>query len=167
LQRDEAWLDEMLAMQSAYRIQRWTAVTPEETQRMLSAMRIPLTRVELETIELECLDAANEAILCVREDGMVMSAVAAEGGYPHRRENRLLEEFPPELQQKLLCAAPGDLLEPMEENGVFHVYRLNRKTEPALDDSQVRDRVEREILTRHFTGLCSRLVRWQPGFQPR
>jgi hypothetical protein len=31
-----------------------------------------LTRFEMETIELDSLDAAREALLCVREDGMSM-----------------------------------------------------------------------------------------------
>lgn len=167
LQRDEAWLEGMLAMQSAYRLQRWTAVTSEAFQRTLSAMRIPLTRVQLEVVEFESLDAANEAILCVREDGMAMSAIAGEGGCSHRHEDRFLEEYPPELQQKLLCAAPGDLLEPIQEGDAFHLIRLSHKTEPSLDKSRINVRIEREILARHFTELSSRLVRWQPGFQPR
>ena len=95
------------------------------------------------------------------------SAIADEGGYPYRQEDRLLEEFPPELQQKLLCAAPGDLLEPIQDGDAFHLFRLNRKIEPVLDDSRICARVEREILARHFTELSSRLVRWQPGFLPR
>lgn len=167
MQRDEAWLEEMLAAEVSYHLQCADVLTPPRCERMLHALRLPLTRVELEIIEVECLDAANEAILCVREDGAAMSAVAAEGDYPHRYDDRLLEDFSPELQQRLLCAAPGDLLEPIQEGDAFHLIRLNRKIEPALDDSRICARVEREILTRHFTELSSRLVRWQPGFLPR
>ena len=63
-------------------------------EREIAALRLPLTRFEVETIELDSLDAAREALLCVREDGMSMEEVATEGRYPYRHPEVLLEEIP-------------------------------------------------------------------------
>ena len=49
---------------------------PQARQRELGALRLPLTRFETEVIELESRDAAQEALFCVREDGMSMEEVA-------------------------------------------------------------------------------------------
>ena len=76
----------------------------------LAALRLPLTRFEVETIELDSLDAAREALLCARDDGMSMEEVAAEGRYPYRHPEVLLEEIPEDLQQKFLRVNPGDIL---------------------------------------------------------
>lgn len=166
LRRDEAWMEEMLMLQVAERAQRAEVLTAEQCERMLHAMRMELTAVELETIELDSIDAANEATLCVREDGMTMEAVAAEGRYPFKREERRVEEMSPEWQQKLLCAAPGELLEPIAQGDGFVLWRLLGKIEPSLQDVRIRARVEEEILRHHFTELAASRVRWEPGFLP-
>ena len=43
-------------------------------------MRAALTRVDLETMDVDSLDAVHEVVMCVREDGMSMSEVASEAG---------------------------------------------------------------------------------------
>ena len=69
--------------------------------RELVALRLPLTRFETEVIELESRDAAQEALFCVREDGMSMEEVAVEGHYPYRRVDFLLEDIPIDVQQNI------------------------------------------------------------------
>ena len=92
--RDSQWLDEMLAIEAAYGAHCDTLLVPEARQRELMALRLRLTRFEIELIELESHDAAQEALFCVREDGMSMEEVATEGRYPYRRANFLLEDLP-------------------------------------------------------------------------
>jgi len=165
-QRDESWLEEMLIYEAAYQIEAGRVLTDERRQRLLHELRIPLTRVEVEVLEVECLAAAREATLCVREDGACLEEMARQGGYPHRREEVLIEDFPPELQQKVLCAAPGDVLDPIPRGDGFCLWRTMAKTEPELADAGIRARVERQLLELHFSGLAARCVRWQPGFAP-
>src|SRR5439155_18740686 len=75
LGRDSKWLNEMLAIEAAYRTHCDRLLVPEARQHELMALRLPLTRFETEVIELESRDAANEALFCVREDGMSMEEV--------------------------------------------------------------------------------------------
>ena len=85
LGRDSKWLNEMLAIEAAYRTHCDRLLVPEARQRELVTLRLPLTRFETEVIELESHDAAKEALFCVQQDGMSMEEVATEGGYPYRR----------------------------------------------------------------------------------
>ena len=112
---------------------------PGAREHEMAALRLPLTRFEVETIEVDSLDAAREALLCVREDGMSMEEVAAEGRYPYRHPEVLLEEIPEDLQQKFLSVPPGDILDPIARGDGFHVCRVIGKAEPDVDDPVVRE----------------------------
>src|SRR6266576_674685 len=70
LGRDSKWLDEMLAIEAAYRTHCERLLVPEARQYELMPLRLPLTRFEIEVIELESQDAAKEALFCVQQDGM-------------------------------------------------------------------------------------------------
>ena len=117
-------------------------------------LRMPLTRFEAEVIEVESLDAAREALLCVREDGMSMQEVAGEARYPYRRITFRHEDVPPNLQQKFWSVGAGDLLEPLPrgEDG-FELYRITNKSEPDLSDIIVQERIDERLLEQHFSGL--------------
>ncbi len=159
--RDAAWLEEMLEVEVAYGQARATLVTDSLCRAELAAARLQLARVDLETIELESRDAASEALLCVRSDGLTLEEVAAEGGYPHRRETILLEDLPADLHERILCIAPGDLLDPVARGEGFQVCRVHEKSEPDLADAEVRRRIEERILERSFAELCAKHIRWR------
>ena len=165
LGRDEGWLGECLTMEAIYHRERGAVLSREACEREIAALRVPLTRFEVETIELDSLDAAREALLCAREDGMSMEAVAAEGRYPYRRPAVLLEEIPEDLQPIFLGVRAGDILEPIPRGEGFHVFRIVEKAEPDLRDPAVRERAEARILERHFAELAARHIQWQllPG----
>src|SRR4029079_12091671 len=59
--RDLQWLDEMLAIEAAYGTHCDTLLIPEARQRELMVLRLRLTRFEVELVELESHDAAQEA----------------------------------------------------------------------------------------------------------
>lgn len=160
LGRDQNWLDENLTMEAAYRKQCAKLLTAEARAREISALRLPLTRLDIETIELDSQDAAREAFLCVRDDGISMEEVAREGRYPHRRQEVVLEAIPNELQQKFLSLSPGAVLEPTPRDDGFLLSRLLGKKEPKIDDPDVRARIERQILERYFSDLTSSRIQW-------
>jgi hypothetical protein len=120
------------------------------------AVRLRLTRFEIELIELESHDAAREALFCVREDGMSMEEVATEGRYPYRRANFLLEDLPADAQQKYLSVSQGDLLEPMPHNDGFELSRVIEKVEPLLEDSTVKLRIDQRLLNQYFSDLTTK-----------
>lgn len=161
LGRDHAWLREQLAMEAAYRRANDALVTRQALAHEVSALRLPLTRFEVETIEFDSLDAAREALLCVRTDGMGMEEVAGEGRYPYRHAEILLEDVPEDLQQKFLSVTPGTVLEPITREVCFHLCRIVAKSEPDVDDPIVKSRAEDRILERHFGELCAQHVHWK------
>ena len=158
LRRDNAWLEQMLRMEIAFRRRRGSLLTPQARQREMNLLRLPLTRFEAEVIELESRDAAQEALFCVRQDGMSMEEVALEGRYPFKVISFLQEDIPAELQQKFLSLLPGDVLEPVARGDGFELYRLTSKREPQGDDDTVRERIDHLLLFRHFAELTGRYV---------
>jgi hypothetical protein len=163
LGRDSQWFSEMLAREAAYRQRCETLLVQQARQHELVALRLPLTRFETEMIELESRDAAQEALFCVREDGMSMEEVATEGRYPYRRVVFLLEDIPADLQQRFLSVSAGDVLEPIGRGEGFELCRIIKKIEPHPDDPAVRLRIEQRILDRHFADLSSKYVERRLG----
>jgi hypothetical protein len=161
LGRDLEWFRDAVAMEAIHRCDCDALLSRQAREREVAALRLPLTRFEVETIELDSLDAAREALLCAREDGMSMEEVAAEGRYPYRRPELLFEEIPEDLQQKFLSAHPGEILEPIAHGDGFHLCRITGKTEPDVDDPAVKERAERRILERHFSDLMTRDIQWR------
>jgi hypothetical protein len=156
LGRDSQWLNEMLAIEAAYARHSDTLLVPEARQRELMALRLRLTRFEIERIELESHDAAKEALFCVRQDGMSMEEVANEEGYPYRRAEFLLEDVPADVQQKYLSVSEGDLLEPIPHGDGYELCRIVKKVEPRLEDPTVKSRVDQRLLDQYFSGLATK-----------
>jgi hypothetical protein len=154
--RDSQWLNEMLAIEAAYAAHCDTLLVPEARQRQLMALRLRLTRFEIELIELESHDAANEALFCVREDGMSMEEVATDGRYPYRRADFLLEDLPADTQQKYLSVSQGDLLEAMPRGDGFELCRIIKKVEPRLEDPSVKLRIDQRLLDQYFSDLTTK-----------
>jgi hypothetical protein len=156
LGRDSEWFNEMLAMEVAYRKRCHSLLVPQARQRELVTLRLPLTRFETEIIELESRDAAQEALFCVREDGMSMEEVAIEGRYPYGRTDFLFENIPADLQQRFLSVSVGDVLEPIARGDGFELCRIVKKVEPQPDDPTVKLRIEQRLVDRHFSELSSK-----------
>src|SRR5947207_4010220 len=163
LGRDSKWFNEMLAIEAAYQTRCDTLLVPHARQRELVALRLPLTRFETEVIELESRDAAQEALFCVREDGMSMEEVAIEGRYPYRRVDFLFEDIPADLQPRFLSVSEGDVLEPAARGDGFELCRIIKKIEPQADDSAVGLRIEQRLFDRHFSELASKYTQRRLG----
>jgi hypothetical protein len=163
LGRDEEWFNEMLVLEATYRSCCETLLVPQARHRELAMLRMPLTRLETEVIELESHDAAREALFCIREDGMSMEEVAAEGRYPYRRVDFVLEDIATEAQQKFLSVSAGGFLEPVARADGFELCRIISKIEPEADDPMVKSRIDRRLLDRHFAELASRYVEQRLG----
>jgi hypothetical protein len=160
LGRDAVWFNEMLELEALFRRQREALFTLASCERMLPSLRMPLARFELELIEVDSRDAAREVFECVSADGESMEEVASGAGYPYRRSTVFYEDLPADLQPRLLSAMPEEILDPIEREGGFELFRLIRKIELNLADEEVRSRVEAKIMERHFSELVARFVRW-------
>ncbi len=166
MDREAAWLREQIELEATYERDCDTLLTDEARGREISALRLPLTNFEVETIEFDSLDAAREGFLCVRQDGMSMEGVATEGRYPYRHTEVLLEDVPEDLQQKFLSVIPGEVLDPITHGEGFHLCRILHKAEPQLDDPLVKTRAENRILDRHFDELTAEHLQWPRSLAP-
>ena len=153
IERNEDWLNETAVMEVLYRRGCDSVVNSQARKKQLAVLRMPLTRFEAEVIEVESLDAAKEALFCIREDGMSMEEVASEARYPHRRISFRHEDVPAEWQQKFWSVTAGDLLEPLPRGDSFELYRITHKSEPDLSDATVQERIDEHLLEQHFAEL--------------
>lgn len=129
-------------------------------QQAWPTLRLPLTRLHLECLEVESLDAAREALLCVREDGSSMEDVALAGGYVLRRVESFFENLSTDLQSFLLGTAPGGCVGPVMHGTAFRLWRLGRRVDPHPDDASLRERVDLRLIRRHFAHLVAKSFRW-------
>jgi hypothetical protein len=161
MNRDRGWLGRTLEMEALYRQKSEALLNRKACEHEVAGLRLPLTQFDLETVELDSLDAAREALLCVHDDGMSMEEVATEGRYPYRRAEVLLEDLPEDLQQKFLSVSAGDILDPIARGDGFYICRVIEKAEPKADDDAVRERAEHSILERHFSELTAKHIQWR------
>ena len=161
LERDPQWFSRSLWMEAIHRQKCEALLTKQAREHEVAALRLPLTRFELETVELDSLDAAREGLLCARDDGISMAEIAAGNRYPYRRVEVLLEDLPEDLQQKFLSVSPGDILEPIPRGDGFHLCRVIEKIEPNVEDPAVKNRAEKRILERHFRELTAKHIQWR------
>jgi hypothetical protein len=161
LGRDEPWLNEMLRLEAIHNRMRAQLLTLQNRQRELSSLRLPLTQLDVEMLEVESKDAASEASLCVTVDGLSMEEVAKEGRYPYRQTQLLVEDIEPDLQQKFLSVPAGSVLEPIARGDGFQLCRILKKVEPNADDPVVQERVDKRLLDLHFAKLVSNHIQWQ------
>jgi hypothetical protein len=160
LERTPEWLTCQLRMESAYRRVCARVTTDELRARMAATMRIPLTRLEIETIILASNDAAREAVLCFREGETTVQDLAQECGATFEQREVFLGECDEAVQRALLCASIGEILEPRQCESGFAVCRLLSKVEPIPEDAQVRARLDQRLLESHFEALASKQISW-------
>ena len=157
---DPARLQDLLRLEAVYGAHCHAVLGDRARMRLLQTLRLPLTRLEVETIEVDSLDAAREAALCVRDDGIEMADLAKEHRYPYHRAELLLDDLDADRQRTFLAAAPGNVLQPIQDEGRYEVCRLVRKVEPDLSDERVAGRIDESILDAHFAELTRKEVRW-------
>lgn len=161
LGRDEQWLNEMLRLEAIHNRTRGELLTPQLRQREMSTLRLPLTRLEVEMLEVESKDAASEASLCVTVDGLSMEEVGKEGRYPYRRTQLLIEDIDADLQQKFLSVSAGSLIDPIARGDGFQLWRIVEKVEPNADDPVIQERIDKRLLDLHFSKLVANHIHWQ------
>ncbi len=147
--------------EAAFQQRLASGVDQKALERELQAMRLNLTRFELETIEVDSRDAAAEVIACVRSDGMEMEEIAEESRYPFGRSEVLLEDLPEEQQQSFLSVRAGALLEPIGRDDGFEVCRVKTRVDPQLSDERIRERLTEQISRRYFSELVSKHIDWK------
>jgi hypothetical protein len=160
LGRDPAWFERQVQWEGNYAAQCDLLRTTENRRRTLALLRLPLTRIEVELMELQSAEAAREACFCLEIDGLTMTELAEQEHYLIQRRTWLLEEFSAELQSRLLGAEKGQVLPITGEAGPFQVCRILDKQEPSLADDSILRRVDRELIATHFDDLMAKQIVW-------
>jgi hypothetical protein len=133
------------------------AVTsPADVERCLAGHVLDWLRFETAELEVGSEDAAREALLCVREDGLTLAEVGAEVGRKPARRVRTFAETNDMLSSLLAAAQPGDLVGPVAIDGSFLVAQLLAKARPSADDPAMVEQARAELLasavSRHTAG---------------
>ena len=163
LGREPEWLEECLQMEARYRQVCDTLLTDEARARILTTQRLLLTRVKIEMLTLRSRDAAQEAVLCLREKLLSKEELAKECRASWEPQEFFLGDCEPEVQHEFISAVPGEVLAPKPYGEDFVVSRIEAKTEPDLSDAQIRARIDKRLLTAHFSELTSKSIRWVMG----
>jgi hypothetical protein len=84
-----------------------------------------------------------------------MEEVAAESRYPYMLREFVLEELPEEWQTTMLSTPQNGLAGPFNGDELIHLFRIQRKIEPTLDDAVIREYLAESLVEGHFNELCS------------
>jgi len=159
LSRTSAWLEGCLQLEVCYRQAYGSVLSDQARVRTLAAMRLSLTQVKIQTLTLRSREAAQEAVLCLTDDGVSPEQLAQECGVCWKEQDLFLGDLPPDVQQEFLSAAPGEALAPKPGQNGFFVARIVAKIDPALVDDQVRERIDHRLMESHFSELSSKHIR--------
>jgi hypothetical protein len=136
----------ILGIDEAYRVASEQLVSAESLQHVIEAHRLQWVVIDLDTITFADDDAAREALLCMKEDGLSMQDVGALSHQPVTRDRRFLEDVPAEHRDHLLSVEPGRLIGPLPVDGRDQVAAVLARTTPRLDDDHVAQRARVVLL---------------------
>lgn len=132
----------------AYRAASERLVSEESLLNAIDAHRLDWVVADLDSIAFASKEAAREAILCLREDGLSMQEVAALSRQPVTRARLFLEDAPTEYRDQLLSAEPGSVIGPLLVDGRYQVTAVRGRTTPALQDERIVERARAVLLAR-------------------
>lgn len=155
-------LEELLRLEAIYRRKRHELLTPDNFDREMLLRRLELLGIEVESAGFPSEDMAQEARLCVVEDGASLPDVSARAQSTAYHATVFLEGLPEDLQARFLSAAPGEVFPPIEDQGAYWLYRVCRKIEPDTSNAEVRRRLEHALITRYFDELVDTHIEWRP-----
>jgi hypothetical protein len=153
-------LKHLARLERAWRRFAAREVTPEAIGAQVATSRLGWTRLAVRSAFLKDLPAAQEAALCIREDGRDLAEVAADAGARLDEAEWYLEEVADELRDRLLAARVGELVGPVAVDDGFVLVLVLDKRMPTLEDSEVRARAERAVLAQAAEREIADRVRW-------
>ena len=154
---EDAWLD---AIDRGFKVFRERILTPAALEDRIAAHRLDWVLVEGVAVTFPTVEAAREAALCGRADGMAMEEVAGAAGVPVETVRCYLEEIDPAQRGPFLGATVGDVLGPLPVDDRFLVIQVRDKVLPSLANPGVRRRAEESVLRTALEHEVTRRVKW-------
>ena len=137
------------------------AVTPRAMRRQSELHQLEWTRVDAQEIVFRARSMAQEAALCLREEGLSFDAVAARAGEPITRSRHFVGEIPAGARSALLGSAAGDVLGPLAFAGDWRLVRVLDKQPPRVEDPEVGELARRGAVAQLVDRERAARVRWQ------
>lgn len=144
---------------------RRRVVTPEAIAREIAGNQVHWIRVDCRSIAFDDVGHVREAAFCLREDGVEMEELAEDAGVEMQEEVFYLDDLGEDLHSRLLGAAVGDIIGPVEAGGLHTLYQVVEKAMPSADDPEIVRRAEEGIVARSLAAEVSRRVRWHADSQ--
>ena len=150
------------ALDVAWRQWRSGVMTEPALRAAVDHERVGWLVLELAETRWPSVDAAREAVSCVRYDGQAIEAVARAARAPLTDTTCLLKDVPGVLHDALLSAVAGDVAGPFELPPHWLVVQVRAKHVPSLDEPLVRAAAERAVEAAAAAPLVARHIT-RPG----
>ncbi len=141
-------------LELSYERFRDEVLTPDALAARVKAHLTDWTRIDCSVLRLPGEDAAREAAMAVRQEGVALERLAEEIGEATEEGVEFLDEAEPEVRDVLLSARPGELVGPVSVGDEFVLVSLRAKIPPMPDDPEVKEKAESSLLE----GLVAREV---------
>ncbi|HXI20506.1 MAG TPA: hypothetical protein VNH46_05450, partial [Gemmatimonadales bacterium] len=140
------------------------AITPEAVAREIALHHLEWIRVDCRVLTFDDPDAAREAALCVREDGLSFDELAQDA-HGHVQEARFyLDELEEDARSAFAAARPLEFLGPFALEGQPTLCRVLDKVMPGPGDPELVARAETLIVARALRSERERRVTWDEGW---
>ena len=137
---------------------------PAALEREIEAHALEWTRLDCQTVGFAAAEAAREAALLVREDGMGLAQAAAIATSVVEDTPYVLEDVEAPLKDRLVGALPGDLIGPLAVDGGYVLVSVVNRVAPTAKDPSISGRARDRVIRRTIRREISRRVRWHERF---
>jgi hypothetical protein len=104
------------------------------------------TQIRYDELALATREAANEAVLCAREDGIDAETLAARARRPLERLSARHDSLSVAVASLLDGALAGEAFGPVDLGGKWAVLWLRERRRPSVDDETTREAAASELL---------------------
>lgn len=139
---------------------RDAVATPAAVQAEVGRRQLDWLTVAMEQGRFPTEDAAREAVLSVRDDGLALAEVCELAEVALVRHAALLAEIDPAVRPAALGARPGELIGPLPVEGGFVVACVESKVVPSVDDAEIRRRAADAVFAAALRREVEARVQW-------
>ena len=136
----------------------------EAVEREIESHVLEWTMLRCKVLIFSSEEAAREAALLVREDGLTIAKAAAVAKTRARTTELVLEDVDGPLHDRLVAARPGDLVGPLDAGDGFMVAVVDKRVPPSTADPAVRERAKERVVQRTVQAEVDRRIRWHERF---
>jgi hypothetical protein len=139
---------------------RGEVVTPKAVRDRLAIHRLDWIRVDCRYLAFAEEQAAREAVLSLREDGLGLDEVAGAAKAEVQEARLFLEHLDPAVRGRFLAAGAGDVIGPVPFADGIAAIVVDGKVLPTEEDPDARQRAEATVLAGFVEREIADRVHW-------